>query len=137
MTITSGSLLLCKRWGRQHVGRGSTAQKKRRNRHQANPSFYFVFPFRFSAQRLFIRSDSFLRPAAVRRFPPFCFLPELCFAPTEAAWLGSPAFFISAYLRFIASEIFLLAAALILFFLGAVVGLTVPTLFAIAGKGLS
>src|SRR5207244_10963265 len=82
MTIIPGSLLLCKRWGRQHVGRGSTAQKKRRNRHQANPSFYFVFPFRFSAQRFFIRSDSFFRPAAVRRFPPFCLAPELCLGPT-------------------------------------------------------
>src|SRR5260370_34208994 len=93
---------------------------------------YFVFPFRFSAQRFFIKSESFFRPAAVKWLPRFCFLPELCGRPAdptlltlEAVWLPALAFlavlFISAYLRFIASEIFLRAAALIVFFLGGAV----------------
>jgi len=44
---------------------------------------YFVFPLRLSAQRFFIRSESFFRPAAVKRSR-FCFLPELCVGPTDS-----------------------------------------------------
>ena len=69
--------------------------------------FYFVFPLRRSAQRLFIRSDSFLRPAAVKRLP---------LRSGALLAVGSPlavfaALFTAAYLRFMASEIFLRAAA--------------------------
>ena len=77
--------------------------------------FYFVFSLRRAAQRFFMRSDSFLRPAAVKRLPP-----RSGAALTLAVALAMlAALFIAAYLRFMASEIFLLAAALILrFFLG-------------------
>ena len=66
--------------------------------------YFFAAALRRSAQRFFIRSDSLLRPAAVRWLPALCRLPELS----------------SAYLRFMASEIFFLAAALILLVLGGV-----------------
>jgi hypothetical protein len=67
--------------------------------------FYFVFPLRRSAQRFFMRSDSFLRPAAVKRLP---------LRSGALLAVGSPlavfaALFIAAYLRFMASEIFFLA----------------------------
>ena len=74
--------------------------------------FYFVFPLRRSAQRFFMRSDSLLRPAGVKRLPPGAGA-LLTFAGALAV---VAALFIAAYLRFMASEIFLRAAALMVFF---------------------
>ena len=72
-------------------------------------TFYFVLPLRRSAQRFFMRSDSFLQPAAVRRLPPRSgALLTFVGAFAEIA-------FIAAYLRFMASEIFFPAAALRVF----------------------
>ena len=80
---------------------------------------------------------SFFRPAEVRRLPTICLSLALCFGPADFAWPGWPAFLISAYLSFMPSEIFLLAAALILLFFDGAVGLRAGTVCAVVDWGFS
>ena len=88
--------------------------------------YFFAAAFLFAAHRAFISSESFLRPAAVNL---------LRWLTALSSWLMAEVL-MAAYLRFMASEIFFLAAALILLLLGGV-ELPAGAVCAVAGRGFS